>query len=126
MVVSMSEERVELPRLDRIGRNHFKRFVAGRRSVCFKGSMTARWKSDDDREKCKQERTENGRWKDVEDYKLAMLNGNTFPPAVLLHPSLTGRPDGLLTPIDGARRLMASLEAGVAAIPVVVVLLDQR
>jgi hypothetical protein len=32
----------------------------------------------------------------------------------------------LLTPIDGARRLMASLGAGFSVIPVVVVFLDER
>jgi hypothetical protein len=126
MTVFVSDEQVELHRLDPNGRRHFKRFVADRPVVCFKGTMTARWKGNDDREKCKQERTKNGRWKDVEDYKQDMLNGDIFPPGVLIHPSLTGRTDDLLTPIDGARRLMASLEAGFSVIPVIVVILDER
>ena len=124
MSVTVSRQHVDLHSLDPNGNRQFRRYVAGRPFACFGGTMIARWKGSAEREKCKQERIPNGRWRDVEGYKAAMMAGDTFPPGVLLHPSITGRLDGLLVPIDGARRLMASLEAGLVSIPVVVVFLQ--
>lgn len=64
---------------------------------------------------------QRGRWAKVEQFEADLLAGDEFPPPVLLHPSITGRSDGLLLPIDGARRLMAHLEAGIHEVTVIVV-----
>ena len=121
MSVVVSEVSCPLPVSDRKGRRELNRHVAGVSFICKKGTMTARWKGEADRDRCKAERLKNRRWHDVETYAADILKGNQLPPGLFLHPSLTGRTDGLLVPIDGARRLMAHLEAGTSEIPVVVI-----
>jgi hypothetical protein len=117
--------RVELlPKLDRAGRKRYQHYVANRAVIYHQATGNVRWKGAAERERCKVERTANGRWEQVEQYKTAMLMGDEFPPGVFIHPNLTGRSDALLVPIDGARRLMAYLEASKPMIPAVVVSLQ--
>lgn len=109
--------------LDRIGRREFDRHVQGRPYRAVTGMAAISWKSPSDRQECMQYQTarRGNRWQTVLAYA-ALISARTMPPGgpVLLHPSLTGAADGKLQPIDGARRLMACLEAGLKSIPVVV------
>lgn len=54
-------------------------------------------------------RREPERWKDVLKYAGRMRKGGTFPPSVFLAPSLTSEEKYRM--LDGARRIMASVEA---------------
>lgn len=124
MTAKISKERCQLPNMDAKCKREFRRHVRNRAHVCLRGTMNARWKSAADREKCRDERQKNGRWQDVERYAAAMLNGEKFPPSLFLHPSITDGEADLLIPIDGARRLMADLEAGHSNIPIAIIRLS--
>ena len=119
--VRLSDEPSQLPILDRKGQERFDKYIAGRSFIAVKGILTAVWKSEADRELCKTDQSNRGRWEGVQRCKAGLLAGDKLPPSVFLHPSITGRSDSLLVPVDGARRLMAQLEAGLLQVPVIVV-----
>ena len=123
MVVTIDSETSDfLPSaLDRKGRETFDQLIGHRPVVAQRGTLHARWKSPAHREACKEYQTRRGRWQKVKRYSAQMLAGDNFPPPVFLHPSITGGTDGLLMPIDGTRRIMACLEAGIGEIPVLII-----
>jgi hypothetical protein len=105
------------------GRAHFVAAAqaAGYRAV--KGAAAIRWRSAADRANCERyQRGRGDRWGEVLRCARRLRDGELLRHGpVYLHPTLTEAPDGKLTAIDGTRRLMAALEAGLTHIDVVVI-----
>lgn len=70
--------------------------------------LSAKWKSRGSPAEYK--RVKPKRWRTVVSYAKDMRKGDAFPPSVFLSPNLTGKPTYDL--LDGARRIMASVESG--------------
>jgi len=80
--------------------------------IAVTGLIRIAWKSAESREQCRNEQDARGRWRDVENYRDSMKSGNPLPNPVFLSPSLTGLTTYEM--VDGARRIMAAAEAGIA------------
>lgn len=123
MEVAMHDEGfpLSLLELDAPGKRTLAKYANGMSLVRFSGTMTASWKSPEDREACMRNQIARRRWKKVLKYARWLKEGRRPPHGpTYLHPSITGRQDSLLVPIDGTRRLMSYLEAGMSDIPVVI------
>lgn len=108
-------------RLGRAGRRAILANAGDKAYRAVKGRARISWKSDDHRMRCIAEQTRRGRWQDVLDSSARMRNGE-YPSSgpVFIHPSLATSHDGMLIPVDGARRLMGYLEAGHHEVGVIV------
>lgn len=124
--------------LDSVARRRLKVALGKRSYSAVRGHASISWKSDEDRHRCVEYQSgrpgrngksrRNGkrsRWDDVLD-DAARLGAGELPPSgpVFLHPSVTGLPSDILRPIDGARRIMSAIEAGLKVIEVVIVRLS--
>ena len=123
--ISIDVERTDDPtdfntgQLDPKGRERFGAEVQ-RPYRAVRGRASISWKSHDDREKCIAHQERRGRWRCVLCYMKAMQRGELKPGGpVYLDPSITG--SDKLRAIDGTRRLMACLEAGIPTIDVVII-----
>lgn len=109
--------------LDRIGRRNFRALVTDN-FTAVTGIASISWKSKDDRIKCIKDQAKRGRWDKVIAYENLIINGkwdkSKLGP-VYIHPSFTNSPGNKLKPIDGARRVMAHIEANKNSIEVVVI-----
>jgi hypothetical protein len=93
--------------------------------VALMGKAKVAWKDDQARNDCiaYQMGWRPSRWDDVLKYAELLSAGKSFNHGpTFVHPTATASSTGLLQPIDGARRLMASAEAGGREIPALIVL----
>lgn len=122
IIVTMTEKPVKFnyDSLDSVGK---KKIRSINNPVSYQAIAEIEWKSEIDREACKEYQEGRNRWIDVEEYSERIINGE-FPKinAVFLLPNKQNNTQSSeLEPVDGTRRLMAFCEAGVRTIEVVVI-----
>lgn len=86
------------------------------------GRLAVAWKSDEDRQRCMRDQSARGRWSRVEELAQSIDAGVALPPPVFLSPALTQTSTFRLA--DGARRIMAAAEKGIAELPCVILCPD--
>ena len=122
MKISITDKVVffEIDKLDKVGKREFRKYVT-ENFIAVVGLASISWKSKKDRNKCILDQTKRSRWKKVEAYRDLIINGKwdkSKQGPTYIHPSFTNSIDNKLRPIDGARRIMAYIEANVNCIEV--------
>lgn len=106
--------------LDRAGRKRLATHLGKRHIQAILARVQAHWRSDSNRLACMEfQRSRRGRredrWADVEAFA-ADIRAGALPPGGMVYVES----GGLLLPIDGTRRLMASLESGYTTMDAIV------
>ena len=124
-IVPIEECELDRPR----GVKRFRGYTSGKDYVVVRGIAQFVWRGEEGRllceenQKSKNGRTEDGsRWTDIVSIAEAILSGTKTPLPALVHPSLHEY-EGLMI-IDGARRVVAHVEAGLDSFAVAVIKKD--
>lgn len=121
--VTLTQEPAEFDEtaLDQAALKRLKKATKGRPYRTVKAVAGIAWASPEARQACVSEQMEKGRWRRVLEYVKLLADGQCLPhPPVFLHPALAGAGDNLLREIDGTRRQLAYLEAGIEHLEIVV------
>jgi hypothetical protein len=109
--------------LDKYAREILEFYFKGEFRV-YKATAQVSWKTEEDRQSCMAHEIKKGRWEQVGKYSRLMQSGNWRYSGILpvfIHPAAFNSPLNVLKPVDGARRIMAYLEANQHIIPIYVI-----
>lgn len=125
MSIAIEACELDLPR----GVRRFRHYTSGQGYVVVQGIAHLTWRGEDGRALCAEDqaskngtRADGSRWSDILDLAKAIRDGAELPLAALVHPTLHEY-EGLLI-IDGARRIVAHVEAGADSFVVAVIKRD--
>ena len=127
VLITDSPVSLEQCKLDERGIKRVRQKTANLPFEVVTGFAYVKWRSTEHRQACKSDQELNtegrtngeNRWTDIQKYKERALSGEPLPPPTVVHPSLTEL-NGLEV-IDGIRRLVAGVEAGISPIAVAVI-----
>ena len=121
--ITDSNAAFSVSQLDSAGKKRFREAVGHRPYRAVFGRASLAWK---DRDGCRAYEQREGRWAQALRYATDMSRngGSGWPPPICIHPDFTGKKQGVLALIDGARRLIACLECGIQNIEMVVIMPD--